>query len=217
MENGSGSGEVLPEEDAVYDFQISFMKNEKDNTPILSFKTPKEWEKWLAKNWDTSKAVWLQLYKKGSGIPSINHAEALELCLCYGWIDGRANKYDEASYLQRFTPRQPKSLWSKKNIDNVTRLIASGKMKPGGLREIEAAKADGRWNAAYDSPSNMEVPKDFLKELSKNKKAKKFFQTLNKTNTYAITWRLQTAKKTATREKRMKIIIEMLSKEEKFH
>ncbi len=217
MENDSRSVQVLFEQDEACDFQILFMKNEKDNSPILFFKTPAEWEKWLVKNWDTSKAVWLQLYKKDSGIPSINHAKALEVCLCYGWIDGIANKYNETSYLQRFSPRRPKSLWSKKNIENVTRLIASGKMKPGGLKGIEAAKADGRWNAAYDSPANMEIPKDFLEELSKNKKAKKFFQTLNKTNTYAITWRLQTAKKTETREKRMKIIIEMLSKEEKFH
>lgn len=217
MENDSKAVQVLFEQDEACDFQILFMKNEKDNSPILFFKTPAEWEKWLVKNWDTSKAVWLQLYKKDSGILSINHAEALEVCLCYGWIDGIANKYDERSYLQRFSPRRPKSLWSKKNIENVTRLIASGKMKPGGLMEIEAAKADGRWNAAYDSPSNMEIPKDFLEELSKNKKAKDFFRTLNKTNTYAITWRLQTAKKTETREKRMKIIIEMLSKEEKFH
>ena len=193
------------------------MNKEKDNTPILSFKTPVAWEKWLAKNWATSKAVWLHLFKKDSGIPSINHAAALEVCLCYGWIDGIANKYDEVSYLQRFTPRRPKSLWSKKNIEKVTRLISSGKMKAGGLKEIEAAKADGRWNAAYDSPANMEIPKDFLKELSKNKKAKIFFQTLNKTNIFAITWRLQTAKKPETREKRMKVIIEMLSKEEKFH
>ena len=193
------------------------MKQKKDNLPILFFKTAKEWEKWLNKNHSSEKEAWLQFYKKASGVPSLNHPKALEVALCYGWIDAVANKYDEESYLQRFTPRRPKSIWSKKNIENVTRLIAEGKMKPAGLKEIEAAKADGRWEAAYDSPANMEMPKYFLKELAKNPKAEKFFQTLNKTNRFSIGWRLQTAKKPETREKRMKAIIEMLSKGQKFH
>jgi uncharacterized protein YdeI (YjbR/CyaY-like superfamily) len=193
------------------------MKNKKDNLPIRIFKTSDEWEKWLDKNHGSATGIWLQLYKKVSGKPSINHKEALEVALCYGWIDGVANKFDETSYLQRFTPRRPKSIWSKKNIENVNRLIAAGKMKPAGVKEIESAKADGRWDAAYDSPANMEIPKDFLKELSKNAKAKKIFQTLNRTNIFSITWRLQTAKKPETREKRMKAILEMLSKGRKFH
>ena len=193
------------------------MKSEKDNLPILIFKTVKEWEKWIAKNYASSKGVWLRFYKKASGIPSLTYPEAVEVSLCYGWIDGQANKLDENSYLQRFTPRRPKSIWAKRNIERVTRLIASGKMKPSGLKEIEAAKADGRWEMAYDSPANMEIPKDFLKELSKNRIAKNFFGTLNKTNIYSITWRLQTAKKPETREKRMKAIIEMLAKKQKFH
>lgn len=193
------------------------MKSIKDNLPILNFKTAKEWERWLAKNYASSKGVWLHFYKKASGIPSISYPEAVEVSLCYGWIDGQANKYDEKSYLQRFTPRRPKSIWAKKNIERVTRLIASGKMKPAGLKEVEAAKADGRWELAYDSPASMEIPNDFLQELSKNTKAKKFFETLNKTNRYSIAWRLQTAKKSETREKRMKVILEMLSKKEKFH
>ena len=193
------------------------MKSEKDNLPILVFKTAKEWEKWVAKNYASSKGVWLRFYKKASGIPSVTYPEAVEVSLCYGWIDGQVIKYDENSYLQRFTPRRPKSIWAKKNIERVTSLIASGKMKPSGLKEIEAAKADGRWEMAYDSPASMEIPNDFLKELSKNPKAKKFFGTLNKTNLYSITWRLQTAKKQETREKRMKAIIEMLSKKQKFH
>lgn len=193
------------------------MKNEKDNLPILFFKTQKEWKDWLHKNHASAKGVWLQFYKKGSGILSLNHATALDAALCYGWIDGQANKYDENSYLQRYSPRRPKSLWSKKNIDNVTRLIASRKMKPAGMKEIEAAKADGRWAAAYDSPKNMQIPVDFLKLLAKNSKAKKFYQALSKTNLFAIGWRLQTARKPETRERRMKAIIEMLAKEEQFH
>jgi uncharacterized protein YdeI (YjbR/CyaY-like superfamily) len=193
------------------------MKSEKDNLPILIFKTAKEWEKWMAKNYASSKGVWLRFYKKASGIPSVTYAEAVEVSLCYGWIDGQANKYDENSYLQRFTPRRPKSIWAKKNIERVTRLIASGRMKPPGLKEIDAAKADGRWEIAYDSPANMEIPNDFLKEVFQNPKAKKFFGTLNKTNLYSIAWRLQTAKKPETRQKRMKAIIDMLSKGQKFH
>ncbi len=193
------------------------MKSEKDNLPIMVFKTAQEWEKWMAKNYASSKGIWLQFYKKASGVPSVKYPEAVEVSLCYGWIDGQANKYDENSYLQRFTPRRPKSIWAKKNIERVTRLIASGRMKPSGLKEIEAAKADGRWEMAYDSPATMEIPNDFLKELSKNQKAKTFFGTLNKTNIYSITWRLQTAKKPETKQKRMKAIIEMLAKGQKFH
>ena len=124
------------------------MKHQKDNLPILFFKTVKEWKEWLDKNHASSKGVWLRFYKKASGVPSLDHSKSLDVALCYGWIDGQANKYDEESYLQRFSPRRPKSIWSKKNIENVTRLIAAKKMKPAGRREIEAAKADGRWEAA---------------------------------------------------------------------
>lgn len=193
------------------------MENKKDDLPIIIFKTAKEWEKWLNKNYSSSNGIWLQIYKKASGIPTITYPEAVIAALCYGWIDGVANKYDDASYLQRFTPRRSKSIWSKINVEKANRLIASGQMKPGGLKEIEAAKADGRWEAAYDSPANIEIPEDFLQALSKKPKAKKFFQTLNKTNTYSIAWRLQTAKKPETREKRMKVILEMLAKGQKFH
>lgn len=189
----------------------------KDNKPIHYFKSQKEFEKWLGKNYNKEEAIWLRFYKKNSGVKSINYAEALDVALCYGWIDGLVNKFDNDSYLQRFTPRRPKSLWSKKNIANVERLIATGRMKSPGLQEIEKAKADGRWEAAYDSPANMEIPDDLKKFLDKNKKIKTFFESLNKTNRYAIVWRLQTAKKPETRKKRMKIIIEMLKKEEKFH
>jgi uncharacterized protein YdeI (YjbR/CyaY-like superfamily) len=193
------------------------MLHPKDNRPIESFETAKDFEKWLKKNHKTAEGMWLRFYKKDSGVDSITYPQAVEVALCYGWIDAVMNKYDEQSYIQRFTPRRSKSIWSKINIDKVTRLIEEGRMKPAGLKEIEAAKADGRWQAAYDSPSNTIMPEDFLLKLSKNAKAKKFFDTLNKSNTYAIAWRLQTAKKPETREKRMNIILEMLSKGEKFH
>jgi uncharacterized protein YdeI (YjbR/CyaY-like superfamily) len=184
---------------------------------IIPFKSQKEWERWLSKNHDKFNGIWLNFFKKDSGIKSINHEEALDEALCYGWIDGQAKPYDEKSWLQKFTPRRKKSIWSKRNRENIERLTKAGKMKPAGLEEVEKAKADGRWQKAYDSQSNMKMPEDFLKLLSKNKKAKKFFDTLNKTNTYAIAWRLQSAKKPETRERRMKKFLEMLSKGEKFH
>lgn len=184
---------------------------------IIECKSQKEWETWLAKNHLKAAGVWLRFYKKDSKIVAVNYSEALEEALCYGWIDGQIKKYDEKSWLQKFTPRRLKSMWSKRNIEHITRLTKLGKMKPNGLKQAEQAKLDGRWEQAYDSPSKMEIPVDFLKDLAKNKKAETFFKTLNKANIYAIAWKLQTAKKPETRTKRMKIILEMLSKEKKFH
>jgi uncharacterized protein YdeI (YjbR/CyaY-like superfamily) len=157
------------------------------------------------------------MFKKDSGKTTGTHDAAIDEALCFGWFDGQADKYDENSWLQKFTPRRPKSLWSKRNRERVARLIKKKRMQPAGLKEVEAAKKDGRWNQAYDSPKNMEVPADFLNELKKNKKAYEFFKTLNKANTFAIGWRLQTAKKPETREKRMKAILGMLQKGEKLH
>lgn len=188
-----------------------------DDLPIISFAAPSQWAEWLDANHAVSGGVWLRIFKKATGIASVNYAEALDEALCYGWIDGQKNKYDAESYLQRFTPRRPRSLWSKINTGHVERLIAAGKMKPAGIKEIEAAQRDGRWQRAYDSHKNMTVPEDFLKELEKDPQARAFFQTLNKTNLYAIVFRLQTAKKAETREKRVKQILEMLAKGEKFH
>ena len=193
------------------------MESQRTGLPIEAFETPKSFEQWLKKNHLSAAGLWLKFYKKQSGLPTVTYEEAVEIALCYGWIDGLANGYDENSYLQRFTPRRPKSIWSKLNVERVEKLIESGRMKPAGLKQIEAAKTDGRWQAAYDSPANTELPKDFLALLSKKPKAKKFFDTLNKTNRFAINWRLQTAKKPETREKRMKAIIEMLVAGKKFH
>lgn len=187
-----------------------------DDLPIKAFKISELFEAWVAKNAE-GKGIWLRVYKKDSGKPSITINEALDVALCYGWIDGQRNKYDEESYIQKYTMRRPKSLWSKKNIENTDRLIKAGRMTARGLKEIEAAKADGRWAAAYDSPANSQMPEDFLKAVKKNKAAWTLFQTLNKTNLFAITWRLQTAKKPETREKRMHAIIAMLEKGQKFH
>ena len=186
-------------------------------TEILTFKTSNAFEKWLAKNHNKVSALWLRFFKKDSGKATITYKEAVDEALCYGWIDGQADKFDDESWIQKFTPRTSKSIWSKRNTENIERLTALGRMKPAGLEEVEKAKADGRWAKAYDSPKEMQLPEAFIKELSKNKKAKAFFETLNKTNKYAIGWRLQTAKKPETKEKRIKTIIEMLSKGQKFH
>jgi uncharacterized protein YdeI (YjbR/CyaY-like superfamily) len=147
---------------------------------------------------------------------TISYLEALDEALCYGWIDGQRKAYDDKAFLQKFCPRREKSIWSKINIGHVERLINNGRMRTAGLKAIEKAKADGRWEKAYDSPSKMTIPEDFLKELSKNKKAEDFFMGLNKTNLFTIGFRLQTAKKQETREKRMIEIIEKLAKGEKF-
>jgi len=184
---------------------------------MLSFETPQQWNDWLDKNHDTVNGIQMRLYKKDSGIKSINYAEALDEALCYGWIDGQKNSYDEKSWLQKFTPRRAKSGWSKRNTEHVERLIKERKMTPSGLKEIEAAKKDGRWEKAYDSQKNMQIPEDFLKELNKNKKAKTFFESLNKSNLYAIAYRLATAKKPETRQKRMEAILQMMIEGKKFH
>src|SRR5262249_39539363 len=150
---------------------------------------------WLGSNHAASEGIWLLIFKKDSGEESISYAEALDQALCYGWIDGQKRLHDDRSWLQKFTPRRPRSGLSKINVQHAKRLINSREMPPAGLAAVEAAKADGRWEAAYDSFRNAALPDDFLKELAGNKEASVFFETLNKTNRYAITYRLQTAKK----------------------
>ena len=184
---------------------------------ILHFVSPERWEAWLAIHHTTDKAIWMKFAKKNGGATSISYDQALHGALCYGWIDGQVQKFDEQFWLTKFTPRRSQSIWSKRNRILVQSLMAEGKMQPEGLAQVEAAKKDGRWDRAYDTSSNMVIPQDFLKALSKDKKAEAFFQTLNKANIYTIGWRLQTAKKPETREKRMQFILAMLSKGEKLH
>lgn len=185
--------------------------------PIKSFSSAQKWHEWLLKNHASPQGIWLRIYKKDSNKKTITYAEALDEALCFGWIDGLKKTYDDKSWIQKFTPRRARSMWSKRNQEHVARLIKENRMQPEGLKEVEAAKKDGRWDAAYDSPKNMEVPADFLKELKKSKKAYEFFKTLNKTNTFAIAWRLQTAKKPEMREKRMKVLLEMMKEGKKIH
>ena len=189
----------------------------KSELQIISFESQNHFERWMEENNSLTEGIWVRFYKKNSFTKSINYDKALDVALCYGWIDGQVKKFDELSYIQKFTPRRSKSMWSKRNIDHVSRLEKEGKMQPSGIKEVEKAKKDGRWERAYDSPGNMEIPDDFLRELSKNKKALEFFDSLNKTNKYTIGWRLQTAKSAESREKRMKEILIMMDKGEKFH
>lgn len=184
---------------------------------IIEFVSAQKWQMWLSKNYAASNGIWLKLFKKDSGRKTVTYAEALDVALCFGWIDGVKQAHDQQSWLQKFCPRGAKSIWSKKNIEHIERLIKEGKMKTAGLKVVEEAKKNGRWEKAYDAQSKMTIPDDFLKELSKNKKAVAFFGTLNRANLFSIAFRLQTAKKTETREKRMKLILAMLANEEKFH
>lgn len=189
-----------------------------NDEPVLAFKTPKLFEAWIKKQKPGSTAgLWVRFYKKDSGVKGMVYAEALDVALCYGWIDATARKLDELSYIHRFCPRRKRSLWSKRNIDHVARLTKAGKMRPAGLAQVEAAKADGRWERAYHGAKDSVMPADFLKRLAKDKKALAFFKTLNASNTYAIRYRLHTAVKPETREKRLVAILAMMKEGKKFH
>ena len=184
--------------------------------PTLPFESKKKFADWLAKNYDKSAGVWLKIAKKAAGISTVTYAEALDVALCYGWIDGQKGSFDEQYFLQKFTPRRAKSIWSKINVGHVERLIASGEMKPSGLKVVEAAKQDGRWAVAYASQKNIEVPQDFQSALEENKKAKSFFESLTSAKRYSFLFRVTTAKKAETREKRIRQFVEMLAKGETF-
>ena len=192
-------------------------KSTDNEIPTLLFPKQKDWADWLRKNHAKSSGVWLKLAKKSSGSHSVSYAEALEIALCYGWIDGQKKSYDESFWLQKFTPRGAKSIWSKINKGKAGELIRSGRMKPAGLNAVEWAKQNGRWDAAYDSPSVSTVPPDFQARLNKSAKAKAFFATLNSANRYAILFRIQTAKKAETRARKIEQFIEMLERKEKLH
>lgn len=184
---------------------------------IISCRSQKAWARWLAAHHDTSQGVWLRFFKKGSGVASVSYDEALDEALCHGWIDGQLKKSDADSFLRKFTPRRKNSTWSKRNVAHATRLMEAGRMKPAGRREIDAARADGRWIAAYDSPRESTLPPEFLAALERNTKAHAFFLTLNKANQYAISWRLQTARRPETNARRQKAILAMLARRQAFH
>jgi uncharacterized protein YdeI (YjbR/CyaY-like superfamily) len=188
-----------------------------DELPILLFATPPELEAWLEEHHSGSPGLWLKIAKKGSGVESVSYAEALELALCFGWIDSQKRGFDERHFLQRFTSRRPRGKWSLINREKAEGLISSGAMRPAGLVEVEAAKADGRWEAAYAGQRTAEVPEDLRAELDRNEAAREFFATLDSANRYAILYRLQEAKKPETRERRLRKFIAMLERGEKIH
>lgn len=185
--------------------------------PSLPFASKKKWADWLAKQHDKSTGIWLKLAKKGSEIPSVTYDEAVDTALCYGWIDGQKKGFDDKYWLQKFTPRGARSIWSKINTERVEKLIKSGEMKPAGLKVVEAAKQDGRWDAAYESQKNISVPDDLQTALDQNPKAKAFFAALNSANRYAILFRIHNAKKAETRFRRIQQFVEMLERGEKLY
>ena len=183
----------------------------------MSFETQQDWERWLTEHHTDTVGIWLKIAKKETGIPSVNYSEALDSAICYGWIDGQKASFDDQYWLQKFTPRRPKSIWSKVNCDKATALIAEGRMQPAGIRQVELAKADGRWESAYESQGKITIPADFQSELDKNQKAKDFFSTLNSINRYEILFRIHSAKKPATRSARINKFIEMISNNQKIY
>ncbi|MFX3632442.1 MAG: YdeI family protein [Candidatus Pristimantibacillus sp.] len=193
------------------------MNKKSSELPVLFFGEQQSFENWLENNYDTSPGILLQIAKKNSGVVSVSYDEALEIALCYGWIDSQKEKFDEKMWLQRFTPRGAKSIWSKVNKEKAEHLIANARMKPSGFKMIEAAKQNGQWDKAYESQSVATVPEDFALELGRNSKAKTFYDALDKQNKYAILFRIHNAKKQETRVNRIQKFIMMLEKGEKIY
>ena len=189
----------------------------RDSLPILEFADQTAWEGWLQDHHASSQGVWLRIARKASGIPTVTHAEALEEALCYGWIDGQRAPHDETFFLQRFTPRRTRSKWSQINRQKAIELIEQGRMKAAGLAEIEAAKNDGRWEAAYAPQSSQTVPEDFQRALDENPAAKEYFATLRGIRRYAFIYRIGDAKRPETRARRIKEFVAMLAEGRTHH
>lgn len=188
-----------------------------DELPTILFEGAEEMEAWLEENASSAPGLWLKIARKGSGITSVDYGEALELALCFGWIDSQKRGLDERHFLQRFTPRRPRGRWSRINREKAESLIASGRMRPAGLAEVEAARGDGRWEAAYASQANAEVPADLVRRLAVNRAAREFFEGLDSANRYAILYRLDEAKRPETRERRLRKFVRMLERGETIH
>ncbi len=182
-----------------------------DDLPVLTFANKNELRRWLQANHAKAPGLWLKIYKKATGVPTVVYDEAVDEALCFGWIDGQRKGLDWEAFLQRFTPRRPQSIWSKVNRERIARLVAEGRMQAAGLAEVERAKADGRWEAAYDSPKDAKLPPDFEAALAKNRAAKSFLATLDKREHYAIVFRLHGAKKAETRQRRIETFIARLA------
>ncbi len=184
---------------------------------IVPFADQVAWNKWLDKHHATSVGIWIRIAKKGSGIPSVSHPEALDVALCYGWIDSQRKGYDEKTFIQKFTPRGARSIWSVINRDKAVALLESGKMMPAGISEMERAKKDGRWDAAYASQATIEIPPDLQAALDAKPRAAKFFATLTSQNRYAILFRIHNAKRAETRARRIADFVAMLERHETIH
>lgn len=188
-----------------------------DDLPIHLFATAADFEAWLEENHAQPDGIWLKITKKGAGEPSVSYAEALDLALCFGWIDSQKRGFDKEHFLQRFTPRRPRGRWSMINRKKAEGLIAAGAMRPTGLAEVDAAKANGRWEAAYEGQRTAQVPDDLQRELDASPAAREFFAGLDSANRYAIVYRLNDAKKPETRERRLRKFVAMLERGEKIH
>jgi uncharacterized protein YdeI (YjbR/CyaY-like superfamily) len=188
-----------------------------EDYPLRRFATASAFEQWLSRNHAKADGIRIQFARKSSGIRSIDYAQALEVALCYGWIDGQAKSIDDEWFSQRFTPRRARSIWSKRNRDIVARLIAEGRMQPPGLEAVDRAKANGQWDSAYDSHRTARVPPDLQRALDARPKAKAFFATLNSANRYAILFRIQTVKRAETRARKIEQFVDMLERHEVIH
>jgi uncharacterized protein YdeI (YjbR/CyaY-like superfamily) len=188
-----------------------------DGLPHLTFASAAEWEAWLEANHDSSEGAWLKIAKKGSGVASVTNAEALDIGLCFGWINGRREALNDDYYLQRYTRRRPGGKWSRINVEKVAELTAAGRMRPAGFAEVERAKADGRWDAAYESPRRMGVPHDLEREFAARPAAREFFESLDSRNRYAILYRLADAKRPETRARRLAKFVAMLETGERIY
>jgi uncharacterized protein YdeI (YjbR/CyaY-like superfamily) len=193
------------------------MAKTKRDLPIVAFKSQQAWDDWLASQRADSKGLWLKLAKKSSGIVSVSKPEAIDTALCHGWIDGQIDSLDDKYWLVRFTPRRPASKWSERNRTRALQLVELGRMRPAGMKEIERARKDGRWEAAYAPQSTAQVPDDLRAALANNKKAGKFFETLNRINRYAILYRVHNARKPETRIARIEKFVAMLAAGETIH
>ncbi len=188
-----------------------------DGLPLILFTDQAAFEAWLKDHYSDAQGVWIKLAKKGSGTSSISYAGAVESALCYGWIDSQAAPFDEQFYIQKFSPRKPNSKWSKLNTEKVEALIVAGRIQPSGYHQVELAKEDGRWEAAYEPPSQISIPEDFQAGLNENQRAKEFFSTLSSQNRYAILHRIQITRNPSARSARIKEFIDMLSANEKLY
>ena len=179
--------------------------------PVMEFASAKDWERWLARNHGKSDGVWLKIAKKGTGVDTVGYPEAVDVALCYGWIDGLRHKHDDVYFRQRMTPRKARSRWSKINREKAEGLVADGRMREAGMREVEAARADGRWDAAYAGQRTIEVPGDLARALRGNARARRAFEALDSRNRYAILYRIHDAKRPETRARRIEQFVTMLA------